>query len=85
MTDLLAVQTAPSWMDSQEVQLEGLAGWHFREFFSQLVPLYAEIGVDEAADLAAEIEADERKRAARDRLAELYQDEHVISLLPQDL
>jgi hypothetical protein len=85
MSDLLAVQTAPSWMDSQEVQVEGLAGWHFREFFSQLVPLYAEIGIDEAADLVAEIDADERKRAARDRLADLYQDEHVISLLPQDL
>lgn len=85
MSDLLGVQTAPSWMDSQEVRLEGLAGWHFRCFFSQLIPLYAEIGINEAADLAAEIEADERKRAARDRLADLYQDEHVISLLPQDL
>jgi hypothetical protein len=84
--ELLAERTAPSWMDpSQEVQLEGLAGWHYREFFSMLLPLYADIGIDGAAGLAAEIEADERKRAARDQLAELYQDEHVISLLPQDL
>jgi hypothetical protein len=85
LTELLAAQTAPSWMDSQEVLLEGLAGWHFREFFSTLLPLYAEIGIDGAADLAAEIEADELKRAARDRLTDLYQDEHVISLLPKDL
>jgi 8-oxo-dGTP pyrophosphatase MutT (NUDIX family) len=86
MSELLAVQSAPSWMDpSQEVQLEGLAGWHFREFFSALLPLYAEIGIDGAADLSAQIDNDERKRAARDRLAELYQDEHVISVLPQDL
>ncbi len=86
MSQLVAERTSPSWMDpSQEVRLEGLAGWHFREFFSKLLPLYAEIGIDEAAELAAEIEADDRKRAARDRLADLYQDEHVISLLPQDL
>jgi hypothetical protein len=83
---MVAERTAPSWMDpSQEVQLEGLAGWHFREFFSALLPLYAEIGLDEAADLSAEIDADERKRAARDRLADLYQDEHLISMLPPDL
>jgi hypothetical protein len=86
ITGLLAVRTAPSWTNpSQEVRLEGLAGWHFREFFSQLLPLYAEIGIDEAADLMAEIEADERKRAARGRLSELYLDEHVISMLPEDL
>jgi hypothetical protein len=85
MSDLVAERTAPSWMDSQEVLLEGLAGWHFREFFSTLLPLYAEIGIDEAAGLAAEIDGDERKRAARARLSALYQDEHVISLLPLDL
>jgi hypothetical protein len=84
-SDLLVGQTAPSWMDSQEVLLEGLAGWHFREFFSTLLRLYAEIGIDEAADLWGDIESDERRRAARDRLSELYQDENVISVLPQDL
>jgi hypothetical protein len=86
MTDLLAERTAPSWMEpSQEVLLQGLAGWHFREFFSTLLPLYAEIGIDEAAELSATISTDERKQAACNRLAELYQDENVISLLPQDL
>jgi hypothetical protein len=86
ISELLAVRAAPSWTDpSQEMLLEGLAGWQYREFFSALLPLYAEIGVDEAADLSAEVQADERKRAARDRLADLYQDEHVISMLPQDL
>ncbi len=86
ISELMAVRTAPSSMDpSQEMPLEGLAGWHFREFFSTLLPLYAEIGIEEATDLAACIEADERKRAARDRLAEMYQDEHVVSVLPMDL
>jgi hypothetical protein len=86
MSELLTARTAPSWMDpNREVLLEGLAGWHFREFFSTLLPLYAEIGIDEAAGLVDGIEADDRKRTARDRLADLYQDEHVISLLPLDL
>jgi hypothetical protein len=86
MTDLLAERLAPSWVDpSREVLLQGLAGWHYREFFSVLLPLYAEIGIDEAAELSAAIDRDERRRAARDRLAELYQDEHVIAVLPQEL
>ncbi len=86
MSELIVDRTAPSWIDpSREALLEGLAGWHYREFFSVLLPLYAELRVDEATQLCTGIEADERKRAARDRLAELYQDEHVVAMLPQEL
>jgi len=86
MSELVVDRTAPSWMEpTREVLLEGLAGWHYREFFSALLPLYAEIGIDEAAELCAAINADEQKRAARDRLADLYQDEHFVAVLPMEL
>jgi hypothetical protein len=86
ISELIVDRTAPSWMDpSREVLLEGLAGWHYRAFFSALLPLYAEIGIDEAAELWDAIDSDEKKRAARDRLAELYQDEDVIGGLPPEL
>jgi hypothetical protein len=86
MSELVVDRTAPSWMDpSREVLLEGLAGWHYRAFFSELLPLYAQLGIDDAAEVCAAIDADEKKRAARDRLAELYQDEDVIAVLPAEL
>jgi hypothetical protein len=86
MSGLVVDRTASSWMEpTGEVALEGLAGWHYREFFSALLPLYAEIGIDEAADLCAAVNADEQKRAARDRLADLYQDEHFVAVLPMEL
>jgi hypothetical protein len=86
MSELVVDRTAPSWMDpSREVLLKGLAGWHYREFFSTLLRLYAEIGIDGAAELWAAIDGDEKKRAARDRLADLYQDEDVIAGLPPEL
>jgi hypothetical protein len=86
LSELVVERAAPSWMDpTREVPLEGLAGWHYREFFSTLLPLYAEIGIDEAAEVHAAIEADVRKRSARDRLSELYQDEHFIAVLPMEL
>jgi hypothetical protein len=86
ISEFVVGRTAPSWMDpDRDVLLEGLAGWHYRAFFSALLPLYAEMGMDEAAELCAAIDADDNKRAARDRLAELYQDEDVIAGLPLDL
>ncbi len=86
INELVVGRTAPSWMDpSRDVLLEGLAGWHYREFFSVLLPLYAEMGMDEAAELRDAIDADDNKRAARDRLSELYQDEDVVAGLPPDL
>ena len=86
MSELLVDRPSPSWIDpGREVLLEGLAGWHYREFFSVLLPLYAELGIDEATELSAGIEADEQKRAARDLLVELYHDEHLVAVLPLEL
>ena len=79
-------RTSPSWMsESREVQLMGLAGWQYREFFSVLLPLYAEVGIDGAADLLDVIRDDEHKTFAVGRLRELYQDEHRMASMPFEL
>ena len=86
ISELIVDRTAPSWMPgSREVLLEGLAGWHYREFFSVLLPLYAKVGIDQAAELHAAIEGDEAKRGARDRLAEIYRDEDRMAVMPLEL
>jgi hypothetical protein len=86
ISELIVDRTAPSWVPGgQEVLLEGFAGWHYREFFSVLLPLYANLGIAQAAELQAEIEADEIRREARDRLAEIYRDEDLMAVMPLEL
>jgi hypothetical protein len=83
---LVTELTTPSWMSvSREVHLMGLAGWQYREFFSVLLPLYAQVGIDGASDLLHHVEADSDKRAAVARLRELYQDEHLMASVPIEL
>jgi hypothetical protein len=86
ISQLVTDRTSPSWMpESREVQLMGLAGWQYREFFSVLMPLYAEVGIDDAGNLLNVIRNDERKTFAVDRLRELYQDEHLMASMPFEL
>jgi len=86
ITHLVTERTSPSWVSvSREVQLAGLAGWQYREFFSVLLPLYAEIGIDGAADLLSAVKSDDHRSAAIARLAELYQDEHLMTSTPIEL
>ena len=83
---LVTERTTPSWASaSREVPLMGLAGWQYREFFSVLLPLYAEVGIDGARDLLIAVGADERKRAALSRLAEIYHDPRLMDLMPIEL
>lgn len=83
---LVTDRTIPSWTStSHEVQLIGLHGWQYREFFSVLLPLYAKVGIDGASDLLNVIRNDERKSAAVVRLSELYRDEHLMALMPFEL
>ena len=83
---LMTEGTTPGWASaSREVQLMGLAGWQYREFFSVLLPLYAQIGVNGARDLLIGIDADERKSATRSRLAELYHNERLMASMPFEL
>jgi hypothetical protein len=70
---------------SRGVTLEGLAGWQYRNFFSDLLPLYADLGVDGAAGLLESVRADPIRMAALHELAEAYQDEQRMALLPMEL
>ncbi len=83
---LVTERTSPSWVSAgREVQLMGLAGWQYREFFSALLPLYDAIGIDGASDLLQLIGADSRKSDALERLAELYQDDYLMASAPIEL
>lgn len=86
LDDLVREVTATSRAStSREVTLEGLAGWQYRNFFSDLLPSYAKADVDGAADLLQSVTADPVKDAARHELADLYQDEQVMQGLPMEL
>jgi hypothetical protein len=86
ISQMVTDRTSPSWMsESREVQLEGLAGWQYREFFSVLLPVYAQVGIDGVGELLNEIRDDERKTFAVGRLRELYQDEHLMASMPFEL
>ena len=84
--NLQTVRTCPSLVDpGRDIEIAGLAGWQHREFFSVLLPLYAEVGITGAAELLEDISGDERKSAAVKRLAELYHDEEKMASLPTEL
>jgi hypothetical protein len=69
----------------REIQIAGLAGWQHREFFSVLLALYADIGVNGARDLLDHIDHDKPKSLAAKRLRELYADEDMVASLPMGL
>ena len=65
-----------------DVQVAGLAGFQYREFFTMLLPLYADIGVDGASDALAIVREDRVRREAMSRLAALYADENAMATVP---
>lgn len=86
ISGLASEQVALSWaLGDNEFHLTGLAGWQYREFFSVLLPLYARINVDGAADLDRDIRADPAKISALNQLRELYQDEDLMTQMPMEL
>jgi hypothetical protein len=68
-----------------DAEVVGLSGFQFREFFRTLLPFFASVGVPEAAEYLTLLRDDEAKRAAADRLSELYNDERVMASLPIEL
>lgn len=67
---------------SRDLQVAGLAGLQYREFFTMLLPLYEGIGVAGAAEALADIQGNKEKAHARTRLAALYLDEEVMASIP---
>ena len=68
-----------------EVQLKGLSGLQYREFFTMLLPLYSGIGIPNAADQLNLVRGDKTKREAMERLSVLYKDEDVMAYISIEL
>jgi len=67
---------------SRNVQVAGLAGLQYREFFTMLLPLYQSIGIAGAAEALAELKGNEEKLRALTRLSAVYLDEEVMASVP---
>ncbi len=86
LEQLMLVRTKPSQaLPGSDIRIDSLAGWQHREFFSALVPLYAEIGIAGAREMLDGIRGDTDKHAAMLELARRYQDEHLMALMPLEL
>ena len=83
----LEEQTRQSWagLDGQETVLAGLSGLQYREFFSLLLPYYANIGAQGASDQLQRINDHDALRLAVERLAVLYHDESMMEAIPREL
>jgi hypothetical protein len=86
LTGLLIEQTRQPWFSAgREVDIQGLSGLHYREFFTLLLPLYALLGVPDAAGQLALIMENEQLAGAITRLAELYGEEETMMPIPVEL
>lgn len=84
--DRLKEQTRKTWPGFEgDTELYGLSGFQFREFYTTILPCYAEFGVPGAAEHLMLIEEDETKRAALARLSQLYHNERVMESIPVEL
>lgn len=82
----LIEQTRQPWFSAgREVDIKGLSGLHYREFFTLLLPLYGRLGVHDAAAHLARTMDNEQLAAAIRRLAELYRDEETMMAIPVEL
>jgi hypothetical protein len=82
----LEEQTRQTWPGYEgDAELDGLSGLQFREFYAILLPFYETIGVPGAAEQLALIGEDETKRAAVNRLSQLYRDERIMRSIPMEL
>ena len=82
----LIEQTRQPWFSAgREVDIKGLSGLHYREFFTLLLPLYARLGVAGAAGHLAQTMENEQLAVAITRLAELYRDEETMMAIPVEL
>jgi hypothetical protein len=82
----LKEQTRQTWPAFEgEIELRGLAGFQFREFYTTILPFYASVGAPDAAEHLMLIEEDEAKRTALARLIQLYRNERVMESIPIEL
>jgi hypothetical protein len=79
-------RTRQAWPAPEEdTEVMGIAGLQFREFYSILLPYFRRVGVPGAAEYLKFVNDDEAKRAAKERLSELYHDQRLMELIPIEL
>jgi len=82
----LEEQTRHTWPSlEEEVQIQGLSGLQYREFFTILLPFYADAGMPGAAEVLRRINDDQAMQAAVVRLSELYHNEALMGAIPLEL
>lgn len=82
----LEEQTRQAWTGfEKEVQVKGLSGLQYREFFTILLPFYADVDMPGAAEELMRVNSDATMRAAVVRLAELYHDVALMESIPFEL
>ena len=75
-----AVRASPG----RDMQIVGLSGWQYREFYTVLVPQYAKAGVPGAKEELCRISSGRLKNVWR-RVTSLYQDEDLLRSIPVEL
>lgn len=75
----------PQRSGTVEVELRGLSGLQYREFFTMLIPLYVKLGISGAAGILETLHQSEVMKEALDRLAVLYHDEDIMMNIPVEL
>jgi hypothetical protein len=79
-------QSRQPWSGYEEdVELKGLSGLQYREFYAILLPFYAKIGVAGATEQLSLIEENKAKRDAVTRLSQIYRSERVMRSVPLEL
>jgi hypothetical protein len=82
----LEEQTRRIWTGlEEEVQIRGLTGLQYREFFTLLLPFYADVHMPGAAEAIKRINDNELMRSAVARLSELYHDGLLMESIPFEL
>jgi hypothetical protein len=69
----------------EEIELEGLSGLQYREFFTVLLPFYDKVGISGAAEILSHLNGDQATRAAVVRLSDIYHNEVLMGSIPLEL
>jgi hypothetical protein len=85
LSKLAAQHVVQVRLEGRQTTLSGLAEIHYREFFSTLLPLYAQVGVSGAARAVDGLQRIDGGRDALAQLMEAYGDDELLSSLPFDL
>lgn len=82
LTALSADSAVSRYTAGHELYIDGLAGLQYRGFFTDILPVYADVGVRSAAGVLSAIHSDPATRQAVRELKSCYENEQMITALP---